>query len=304
MTTETIGRLSDQSAMRRLHVDDVTFTYVVDGPMALAAAKFLPSVPQDYWAAHPESIDADGSVAMTAGGLLVTYDDRRVVIDAGLGPMPRVTSPYGPLEGGAFPPNLARLAVEPSDVDHFLLTHIHIDHVGWAFIDTGDGVRTPFFPNATYVLSQQEWEPITQGLMPVDMPDPSGAVDPLLHHPKVQRVRDGQRFAGRISAIVTPGHTPGHASYVIETSGGRRLIAFGDAFHAPLQLSHPEWGSAPDSDVDAVLGARHRLLEELLEPDTYAFGTHFGDQPFGRVLRDSAGEVRWEPVATEVLTGA
>jgi hypothetical protein len=42
-------------------------------------------------------------------------------------------------------------------------------------------------------------------------------------------------------------------------------------------------------------------MAELLAPDTYGFGIHFGDQPFGRVVRDDDGLPRWRPVATEVL---
>jgi hypothetical protein len=44
----TVGRLCDQSAVRRLQMDDVTFTYIVDGAMAMAPEQFLQSVPSGY----------------------------------------------------------------------------------------------------------------------------------------------------------------------------------------------------------------------------------------------------------------
>ncbi|WP_255506216.1 hypothetical protein [Mycolicibacterium sp. 018/SC-01/001] len=88
---------------------------------------------------------------------------------------------------------------------------------------------------------------------------------------------------------------------MITSPSGRRLIAFGDAFHTPAQLSHPEWGSAPDALPDLVLTARARLLDELCRPATHGFAIHFGDQPFGRVIRDDSGTARWAPIATDIL---
>jgi len=59
--------------------------------------------------------------------------------------------------------------------------------------------------------------------------------------------------------------------------------------------------SIADSDATAVTATRHRLLDRLSEPDTFGFGCHFGDQPFGRVAVDATGQVTWEPVPSAVL---
>jgi len=113
-------------------------------------------------------------------------------------------------------------------------------------------------------------------------------------------IREGEEIWPGVRAVVTPGHTPGHSSFIVD-SGAGRIIAFGDAFHAPAQLAHPEWGSLPDTDADGVLKARTRLLGELEQPGTLGFGIHFGDQAFGRVVRDEAGAPTWQPVATEFV---
>jgi glyoxylase-like metal-dependent hydrolase (beta-lactamase superfamily II) len=122
----------------------------------------------------------------------------------------------------------------------------------------------------------------------------------LLRHPRLTLVEDGDEISPGVTALVTPGHTPGHASYVVTSSSGKRLVVFGDVFHSPAQLAHPDWGSAPDIDADLVLQARARVLTELLVPDTYGFAFHFGDQSFGRVVQDQ-GLAAWEPIPTQVL---
>jgi glyoxylase-like metal-dependent hydrolase (beta-lactamase superfamily II) len=93
---------------------------------------------------------------------------------------------------------------------------------------------------------------------------------------------------------VAGGHTPGHTEYVI-SSGGQRLIAFGDALHSPIQVGHPEWSAVVDHDPARAAEQRHRLVAELAEPDTIGFGIHFADVGFGRVRRDGTGS-SWEPV--------
>src|ERR1700742_1208472 len=48
MCPETIGRLNEQSSVRRCRIDDVTFTFVVDGAMSIAPQSFLSAIPADY----------------------------------------------------------------------------------------------------------------------------------------------------------------------------------------------------------------------------------------------------------------
>ena len=113
--------------------------------------------------------------------------------------------------------------------------------------------------------------------------------------PYVRTVADGQEVFPGVHVRIAAGHTAGHAEYVV-TAGGRRLVAFGDALHSPIQIEHPEWSSA--FDHDPVRSAEHRrlLVEELSRPDTIAFGIHFADVVFGRVVRGADGRAVWKPV--------
>ncbi|MDX1872087.1 MBL fold metallo-hydrolase [Mycolicibacterium sp. 120266] len=282
-------------------MDEFTFTYVVDGSMWLAAALFLNSIPTSYWDDHPDEVSPDGYVAMSAGGLLVESGGHTVLIDAGLGDV-KTDNAIGQNDSGEFLHTLDALGVRTEDVDVFALTHLHVDHAGWAFLND-DGRRVPAFAHAQYVVAESELQPFHRGERPLGACDHDSIVAPMERLSTLRRVTDGEEIMPGIKAIITPGHSAGHTSYLITSSSGRRLLAFGDAFHVPAQLSHPDWGSAPDAAPDLVPGARARLLEELCQPDTYAFAIHFGDQPFGRVDRDPSGAVRWQPIATDILAG-
>jgi hypothetical protein len=66
-------------------------------------------------------------------------------------------------------------------------------------------------------------------------------------------------------------------------------------------MNNVAWGSAPDLDVTEAPIARNRIIDELLATDTVGFGIHFGDRPFGRVVRSPTTGIHWEPVDTHVL---
>ncbi|HEV3358389.1 MAG TPA: MBL fold metallo-hydrolase [Pseudonocardiaceae bacterium] len=299
MTEPGFGSLNEQSAVRTLEFGDVRATYVIDGAMALSGAVFFPEIPADYWAAHPDAADAEGRVAMPAGALLVERNGRFLLIDAGLGEMIANftvgSAVLGPANSGALPDTLAALGREPADVEALAFTHLHVDHTGWAFVRDGNGGYRPFFPNARYLVAASEWAPHERGETMPGGSSRTAVIEPLAKHHVP--ITDGEEIFPGVHALVTPGHSPGHTSYLISSTAGT-LVAFGDAFHLPAQLAHPEWPSAPDIDGAAVLVARRRVLDELAKPDTLGFGTHFGDQPFGRLGPDGA----WQPVpSTAVL---
>jgi glyoxylase-like metal-dependent hydrolase (beta-lactamase superfamily II) len=100
-------------------------------------------------------------------------------------------------------------------------------------------------------------------------------------------LEDGAVLAPGVNVMLTPGHTPGHASFVI-SSGAERAIVLGDTIHCPLEISHPELALL--SDVDPAAGrATRALLQRELDGGAIAVGCHFPDFVFGRVVRGKSG---------------
>jgi glyoxylase-like metal-dependent hydrolase (beta-lactamase superfamily II) len=292
------GQLCEQSAVRTMNLDDIQLTYAVDGAMGLNPQVFFPYLAAGYWAGHPDALTVHGQIAMSVGGLLVERGGRRLLIDAGLGAQ-RGQTPLGTVNSGALPDTLAALGCDPAAIDTVAFTHLHADHTGWAFTQNQDGTYRKTFPTARYLVAETEWAPYGRGeSLPVAAP---AAVLEQLAATRTL-AGDGEEIFPGVRTVVTPGHSPGHTSYIITSSAGKRLIALGDAFHIPAQLGHPEWPSLPDIDGDAVLAARRKLMQELEQPDTLGFACHFGDQAFGRLTRTQTGLSGWEPVpATAIL---
>jgi len=297
-TAPAAGLLRGQSAVRTVTLDDVRFTYAVDGAMGLVPHVFFPHVSADYWAGQPGALDGQGQIAMSVGGLLVERDGRRLLIDAGLGAR-EGRNRLGVVNSGALPDTLAALGCDVAAIDTLAFTHLHGDHTGWAFTVDQDGTSRKTFPAARYLIAEAEWAPYGRGETP-----PAAAPAAIVEQLAATRtlIDDGEEIFPGVRAVVTPGHTSGHTSYIITSGTGKRLIALGDAFHTPAQLAHPQWPSLPDIDADAVLAARRTLIHELEQPGTLGFACHFGDQAFGLVTRTPDGRHGWDPVpATAIM---
>jgi glyoxylase-like metal-dependent hydrolase (beta-lactamase superfamily II) len=113
--------------------------------------------------------------------------------------------------------------------------------------------------------------------------------------PRVRTVAEGDEIFPGVHVMFTPGHSAGHAAYVI-SAGGQRVVAFGDAFHSPVQISHPLWENTCDHDHKQATTLRLDLVHDLAQPDVIGFGVHFAGAPFGRV-RISDNHAAWLPIA-------
>ncbi|MEU8435810.1 MBL fold metallo-hydrolase [Streptomyces sp. NPDC029216] len=275
-STQQNARLSRPSAIRSIHLGETKVSYVPDGDVRLRPLRLLPDSTDGTWAAHPEYLDPTGHLVGSVGALLVEHGGRALLIDAGFGPQTYET-PDGPLRtihGGALPESLAALGRRPEDIEAVAFTHLHADHLGWAC--------ESLFTGAEYLISEPEWE--RRDLL--EAQGMAAQAEALSH--RVRTVTDGEEVFPGVRVRITPGHTVGHADYVI-TGGGRRLIAFGDTMHSPIQAAHPSWSSDFDHDLTATAAHRHRLVAELSEPDTLGFGVHFADVVFGHVRPAAAG---------------
>jgi glyoxylase-like metal-dependent hydrolase (beta-lactamase superfamily II) len=287
-------RLTRASRRRSLHLGDLTITHVPDGLARVKPRGWLPAATDADWAANREHLDDGGFLPASIGGLLVERGDRALLIDTGFGPESYPDDPANPvlgtIYGGELLDGLRQLGREPRRIEAVALTHLHLDHLGWAW-STEPGTDAPPFGHATHFVAAPEWERR-------DLATANGATEERLatFAPRVRTVEDGEEIFPGVRASFAAGHTVGHTTYTI-TGGGRRLIAFGDAMHAPVQVTHPEWSCGIDHDPAESGEQRRRLVEEVSRPDTIGYGCHFADVVFGRAERRPDGRFTWIPVA-------
>ncbi len=142
---------------------------------------------------------------------------------------------------------LAAAGVAPDQVDIVVLTHMHGDHIGGLM--AADGV-TPAYPNARYVTGTAEYDHwAAAGNEGFDQ-----SVRPLAE--KMTFLDDGGSPLGGITALLAPGHTPGHMAWMIESEGQLLALTADTANHYVFSLQHPDWEVR--FDADKALGAETR----------------------------------------------
>lgn len=278
-------------------IGDIRVTFVPDGSIRSTPESSYPGSPEGLWQANGHLLDEDGMHVMSLGTLLVHSAGKLVLVDLGWGPSSMALGPpggaaTGRIEGGAMLDNLATLGVQPGDVDVVLFSHLHRDHTGW-LVGAGDegGGGEPMFPNAVHCLSEAEWAYWSAegraGIGPAPTEEQLAALAGRL-----TPVADGDRPLPGIEVVATPGHTPGHLSYVV-SSGTERAVVLGDAVHCPIEILEPELAFVVDVDPALARRTRAHLEQELAKPGTIAAGPHFADLVFGRLLVGE-GKASWQ----------
>jgi glyoxylase-like metal-dependent hydrolase (beta-lactamase superfamily II) len=272
-----------------IRVGNVEIMSLSDGMLEFDLCNFFPTIEHDDWHQYASHLTAAQKVRFNLGSFLVRSEGRTILVDTGLGPKP-ANAPEAPW--GLLLQEFKANGVAPEDVDMVVMTHLHRDHVGWNLL-AQDGKYVPTFPNARYWMSATDWEACHQpAVQPERFPNAPSCVWPLEALGLIEFMQGEHVLTRDLTAIPTPGHTPGHVSILI-TSQGERALILGDVAHNPAQVHETDWVSRADMDPELTRSTRRALMERLERDQTIVAAGHFPAPGFGKVIRLS-GRRYWQ----------
>ncbi|MEO9826081.1 MAG: MBL fold metallo-hydrolase [Paracoccaceae bacterium] len=266
-------------AKAELALGSATLTTVSDGNLMLPGSFIFEAMPKDELAPILSDYGLSSERLMPECNLALYRDGTNTVLfDVGSGP------DFMPSAGNILD-SLDALGIASEDVTHVLFTHAHPDHI-WGLLDEFDD---PLFYNATYMMGRAEWDywwnPETvntigdaRAAFAVGAKRRMQSIEDA-----VQLFDDGDEVLPGVTAISTPGHTPGHMSFEVRQGSSAALIV-GDAIgNHHVAFRRPEWESGSDQDAAMAVATRKMLFERLTTEQMPLIGFHLPNGGLGRV---------------------
>lgn len=278
----------------RHRVGDCVVTALYDGYIRLAPSLFHGVAEEERNRLLEDAFQSPtGDGAPTAVTTYLIDDGKRILL-LNAGGARRVGDTMGRLL-----PNMAAAGYRPEDVSGILLTHLHFDHV----CGLADAEGAAVFPRAKVFVSNAECDfwlsPETARQAPEEnrafFAMAAESMAPYEKRGDVVRFNPDAEVWPGIRAKSTPGHTPGHVSYLLE-SGGGKLLLWGDIVHSrAMQFRHPEISNDFDGDPLRAVASREAVFRESAREQWLVGGDHLPFPGLGHVLERKPG-YEWVPV--------
>ncbi len=231
-------------------------------------------------------------VQTAVNAYLVNTGSKLVLVDAGAAKL------FGPGLGNIVD-NLKAAGYRPEQVDVVLVTHLHGDHVNG--LVTPEGQRV--FANAEvwsakadneFWLSEEIAAKAPKDFQPFFKMSRDAAA-PYLAAGKWKTFDSDRELVAGISSVDTHGHTPGHASYLLN-NGEQKLLILGDLVHNhAVQFARPEVAFEFDNDPKQAVVARKRIWALAAKEKLMIAGMHLPFPGIGHVRKEAKGGYAWVP---------
>ncbi|RWQ45465.1 MBL fold metallo-hydrolase [Mesorhizobium sp.] len=267
-------------ALRR-NVGSVQVTALLDGYIDLGSELVIGLAEADAERLAEASFQKPGPRRAPVNAYLINLGDRLVLVDAG------TSDSMGP-SLGRLPAAIEAAGVSPDQIDTLLITHMHPDHINGVLTPAGQAL----FPNAELVVTAADYAFWHDDANMNQAPDGArpffiGARQAAAAYAnRVRQVGGEGEAVGAIRTVPLPGHTPGHAGFIVE-SDGEALFIWGDVVHmATYQFARPDWSIAFDVDSKLAAETRKRTLDRVAADRMLIAGMHLPFPGIGHVARD------------------
>ena len=241
-------------------------------------------VPKPLWSKVTPA-DEFNRVRLSMVSLLARTPEATVLVEAGSGEhQPPKMQEALAVEGPRLLETLSSLGVAPEEIDYFIPSHLHFDHVGGA--SSADG-RKLHFPNATHVFQRREWEEANRPL-PVNVNAYiPGDIAPLARAKLLLLDGDAEVTPG-VEVTFSSGHSVGHQMIRIGR-GARSIIFVGDIFPTSEHMNL-RWTCAFDVYPIETHAAKAAVIERALREGSMIAPGHGGSAPVCTVVSPGPGK--------------
>ena len=264
---------------------ELTLRLVPDAPVFMDGGAMFGVVPKALWIKHKVP-DERNRVPVATNCLLVQGPQGTSLVEGGIGEKysERERDIFGIDDVGRLRRGMQAAGVEPEEVDHVFLTHLHFDHCG-AITTFDGGTLRPTFPRARHFLQRREYEFLLSPDLRSRPSYQSRNIEAVVEAGLLELLDGDVEPVPGFEMRLTPGHTPGHQVVLVRSSQGTAAF-MGDLvpFASHFKIN---WIAGTDLDVISSIESKERFLAEVREKDYLVVLYHEHLTPVGRLAGDA-----------------
>lgn len=267
-----------------MQLGDYRVEIIPDTEFHLDGGAMFGVIPRALWAQVCPP-DDQNRIRMNMNCVFIEAGEENILIETGIGEKwsQKLLSMYGIQRQRTLADTLRTQAgASPEDVTIVVNTHLHFDHAGGNTKLADDGSVVPAFPNARYLISQDE---LKHAEGPTERDRASYLPEnwrPVREAGQLEAIESTHEVVPGLTLETYPGHNRSMQCWRL-VRGGKTLFGFADLVPMRAHLRYP-WIMGYDLYPVDTLEAKKALLPKAAEESWLCLFYHDPDEPLCRLL--------------------
>ncbi len=280
----------------KIQVGSFTIAFLTDGLWLNDGGCMFGVVPRELWKKdHPP--DPQNRIRLNLTCPLIIRGNQAVLVDTGIGNRLRdVERKIFGHQDGWLPEGLAALGMEPGDITHVVLTHLHFDHCGGVVRRDPAHAFRAAFPRARYVVQRGELETARSSSnerLRAAYRHASECLEPI--GSQLELIEGDTTIIAGVQALVTGGHTTDHQIVLVQ-DGQAAFVHLADIVPTRSHMKGP-WNQSYDLDALTTMERKAHYLERAIMERWWISFAH-DDQIFSAHVDREAGKLLLQDVVS------
>jgi glyoxylase-like metal-dependent hydrolase (beta-lactamase superfamily II) len=269
----------------RVRVGEFTVVFLSDGIWRNDGGCMFGVVPRELWQReHPA--DDKNRIRLNLICPLILGNGQAILVDTGIGnrlnDTERKIFDHG---DGWLVDGLQQVGMEPGDITHLLLSHLHFDHCGGIVRSRNGGGLCAAFPKARIFLQKGEFEvarDASNERLRAAYRHVGECIEPVMG--MLELIEGDVDLVPGVTAVVTGGHTEQHQVALVH-SLGECFMHLADIVPTRSHMRGP-WNQAYDLDAIRTMEQKAQYLRRAIAEGWWVSFAHDASVYAARIVND------------------